>query len=381
MAIGVAPDAPARRRTVAATAPPPRRCGTDGCTNPAGFSANQPPSTRCANRGSVAAVADLGYRDPQQRRQLDDLGGGVRADVHSSISGSSSVRCSVRYVPRARRSSPYQSSRPIIVQKSSHCWPVVVCKATYPSRLGCRFGSCDDRTGRNGTPAISYQVTGKRGWLNISASSAATSTRSPMPCAPRAAQRGQRADGRVRARGPVARSTPAQQRRAVRRAALHVPPAQGLAGEVGRRSVTPWTVEAERAHRRDDHPGMVHVQRFGSEARVVGDRRTRRPHDDVGIGDQTLRASSTSRSDDRRCDHAVLRRREEPEEARRRRPRRWARCSPIRPASDRPWGPRSSRPRHPRRRAAWCSRRRPTRSRDRRPSCRPAATRRSRSER
>ena len=31
------------------------------------------------------------------------------------------ARCSVRYVPRASRSSSYQSSRPIIVQKSSHC--------------------------------------------------------------------------------------------------------------------------------------------------------------------------------------------------------------------------------------------------------------------
>ena len=204
---------PVRPRTAAAPRPHP--------TGTAPMAARSRPGSRRTIRrrpggaysGRVAPLptSATGIRNSVASSTISAV---VRADVHSSITVSSSARCSVRYVPRARRSSACQSSRPIIVQKSSHCWPVVVCKATKPSRLGWRFGSCDDRTGRNGSPAISYHVTGKSGWLNISASSAATSTRSPMPQSACPAQRRQRADGGVGAGGPVAGPAPAQQRRA-----------------------------------------------------------------------------------------------------------------------------------------------------------------------
>ena len=166
MAFGVAPDArrggERSRRRPASQAVRHRRL-----REPGRILGEPTPVDQVGEPRERRTVADLRHRDPQQRRQLDDLRGrcaptSTRRSPARSRRGAACGTCRAR-AARRRTSRHVRSSR----RSRATAGRSSSAATTQPSAVGCTFGNCDDRTGRNGSPAISYHVTGKSGWLNI----------------------------------------------------------------------------------------------------------------------------------------------------------------------------------------------------------------------
>ena len=199
-------------RVAASRRPRGGRAPTAARTRP-GSSANQPPSTRWSKCGRFSPLPTSATGTRSSGGELDDLGGRPRRGpgVDHGLRSRRGAACGTCPVPSARRRS--QSSRPTITQKSSHCCPVVVCNETHPSAVGCTLGSCDERSGRNGSPRSGTRSPGRAAGCTSSASSAATSTRSPIPCSVARRSAAEGTDGAVGARRPLPRRAAAQQRR------------------------------------------------------------------------------------------------------------------------------------------------------------------------
>ena len=257
------------------------------------------------------AVPHLGHRDPHQGRQLYDLGGrpGPRPRVDH--------RFELRAVQRAVRAAR-EALVAVPVVASDHRAEV---EPLLPGgRLerdvavsgGVQVGELRrthraERLARHLEPGHREERLAEHQRIE---GGDVDQVADPLGAGP--SQRGQRADGAVCAGGPVARLSPAEERRPVGGPALHVAAAESLAGEVGRRPVAPRPVEPERAEGHDHGARVVAMQRRRGEARVAGDRAPRRPDHDLGVGHQRAHQLDVAIDPGSR-DHAVLRGREEPE--------------------------------------------------------------------
>ena len=168
-------------------APPPSRYGTDGCTKPCGIRGEPAAVDEMVEMREVRAVADLRHGDAHHGRELDDLGGGPRSTStrRSPVRSRRGATCGTSRVPCARR----RASRRDRSSRRSRATAVRSWSAARPSRRrsDARSATATTARGRNGSPASWNHVTGYSGWLYISASSAATSTRSPTPLTRRGA--------------------------------------------------------------------------------------------------------------------------------------------------------------------------------------------------
>ena len=251
-----------------------------------------PPASEVLDGRGVGAVDDRGVGEPERGRQVEDLVDAAGGHPGVDLGGERGPVAQVRAVVGPILAPDHGAEVEPLLARARTQPDHAVGRRRHP---GGRHEPLElDRTVEQVVEG--HRVVGQRRRERLEHRHVDQLTGRPLT------ERGEGADRGVQARHPLADLTTDRGGRPV-----GTPPGQsddasrpGLEGELGRRSSVPRTGEPERADRGDHQVGVGVAENVRiAQGRLRHPGTPRRPHDDVGVGEQPVEGRGVAPVDDR----------------------------------------------------------------------------------